>query len=111
MEGTTQRNETKKRSTKMIPIIVAVAVILIAGIITTQALMKTSGKEAYFLAEKKSVEQLQSAFETRYEEELAWAEHANENAVESVLELTAEANSPELASMGYDQVINNANVT
>ncbi|WP_139180289.1 DUF6583 family protein [Gracilibacillus ureilyticus] len=107
MEGT----ENKKKTNKIIPIIVAVAVILIAGIITTQALLKTSGKEEYFLAEKKTFEQLEEALEERYEGELAWVEHSKENAVESVLEITGETNNPDFAAMGYDQIINNANIT
>ncbi|MFC4402625.1 hypothetical protein [Gracilibacillus xinjiangensis] len=111
MEGSIQQKESKKKNNKIIPIVVAVAVILIAGIITVTALQNTSGKEDYFLAEKNTVEQLESAFKERYEDELLWLEHSEENAIESTLEITGQVNAPELASMGYDQIINNANIT
>ncbi|UOQ87382.1 DUF6583 family protein [Gracilibacillus salinarum] len=113
MEEAIQQEQPKqqKKRTKWIIIAVAVAAILIAGIISVQAFILTSAKEDYFLAEKKSIEQLQETFESRFEQEIAWKEHTDENAIESVTEITGQMNVPSMAGMGYDQIINNANIT
>ncbi len=111
MQEAVQQEEVKQKKSKWIPIIAGVVIILIAGIVTVQAFLNTSAKEDYFLAEKNTIEQLQETFESRFEEELAWKDHTDEHAIESVYEITGQMNDPSMAGMGFDQMINNANIT
>ncbi len=111
MQEAVQQEEVKQKKSKWIPIIAGIAIILIAGIVTVQAFLNTSVKEDYFLAEKNTIEQLQETFESRFEEELAWKDHTDEHAIESVYEITGQMNDPNMAGMGFDQMINNANIT
>ncbi|SHN23083.1 DUF6583 family protein [Gracilibacillus kekensis] len=111
MEEALQQEEVKQKKSKWIPIAAGIIIILIAGVITVQAFLNTSAKEDYFLAEKSTIEQLQETFESRFQEELAWKEHSDENAIESIYEITGQMNDPNMAGMGFDQMINNASIT
>ncbi|UOQ49965.1 hypothetical protein MUN88_07860 [Gracilibacillus caseinilyticus] len=106
-----EQPKQQKKKTKWIIIAVAIVAILIAGIVSVQAFILTSAKEDYFLAEKNSIQQLQETFESRFQQEIAWKEHTDENAIESVTKITGQMNVPSMAGMGYDQIINNANIT
>ncbi|MDX8045233.1 DUF6583 family protein [Gracilibacillus sp. S3-1-1] len=111
MTDMVQQEGSTQKKPKWILIVAIIAIVLIAGIFTVQALVSTSTKEDYFLAEKSTFEQLQETFESRFQDELAWKEHTKEHAIESTYEITGQTNDLGMGEAGPGQIINNANIT
>jgi hypothetical protein len=86
-----------------------IAVLAIGAIILFQTMVNTP-KNNYLMAELDEVEGTFELFEERFESELDWYEHAEQNAIESTLGITAETNDPSFQEMGLDQMINNSNI-
>ena len=86
-----------------------IAVLAIGAIILFQTIVNTP-KNNYLMAELDEVEGTFELFEERFESELDWYEHAEQNAIESTLGITAETNDPSFQEMGLDQMINNSNI-
>lgn len=105
----------KKGAPKGLIAIIVTAVVLIGGGAAAFMMLNFGDKEKYFLAEKDTIDFMVEAVEERYEPEMNWREHAEENVTESTVELAAEYNDPSGASgpMGMDpsQIINNSSIT
>ncbi|MBY7143205.1 hypothetical protein KFZ56_09060 [Virgibacillus sp. NKC19-3] len=114
--GETVDNEEKKKgfSKGLIAIIITVVVVA-GGSVAAFVLLNFSEKEQYFLAEKNTVEFMGEKFEERYQQELDWIDHSQENPVKQTLELAAEYNDPnETSGMGAvspSQIINNSTIS
>src|SRR5690625_5033300 len=94
-------------------IIIIIAIAIIGGATTIFLLLPGSDKETYFLAERDSYNVLSEEIEERFENELEWAEMAEENPTESKIDLSAEYNDP-TAFGGVSEVeemINNSTIT
>ncbi|WP_066189855.1 MULTISPECIES: DUF6583 family protein [Gracilibacillus] len=112
MEDQVQQEAMQPKSKMKWIIITIVAVIVVAaGAFALRAFVFTTDKENYFLAEKQNLEHLQETLENRFEQELAWVEHSNENAVESAFDITAQVDHPNLSGFGYNEIINNASIS
>ena len=86
-----------------------VAVLAIGAYILFQT-MVNNPKNNYLMAELDDVEGTFEMFDERFESELDWYEHAQTNAIESTLGITAETNDPSLEEMGMSEMINNSNI-
>ncbi|WP_079708985.1 DUF6583 family protein [Paraliobacillus ryukyuensis] len=105
-------NEKKKISKKVIWIIAAVAVIVIAAGVSAAMLLTKNDKQAYFSAEMNSLNFMKDEVEERYGDELDWMEQTKEKPSETTVELSANYNDPSgFDSTGFQQIINNASVT
>ncbi|WP_164216837.1 DUF6583 family protein [Virgibacillus sp. YIM 98842] len=107
--------EAKKSTPKGLIAIIIAAVVVIGGGAAALMLVNVGEKEKYFLAEKNTVEFMVESFENRYEPEMNWLEHTEENVTESTVEVSAEYNDPasQPGTMGMDpsQLINNSTLT
>lgn len=86
-----------------------IAVLAIGAFILFQTMVNTP-KNSYLLAELNEVEDTFDVFDERFESEMDWYEHAQSNAIESTVGITAETNDPSFQEMGIDQMINNSNI-
>src|SRR5699024_3437645 len=84
-------------------------VLAIGSFILFQTMVNTP-KNSYLLAELNEVEDTFDVFDERFESEMDWYEHAQSNAIESTVGITAETNDPSFQEMGIDQMINNSNI-
>lgn len=104
----------KKQMNKGLIIGIIVGIIIIVGGITAFLLIGSSSKQAYFLAEKNTLDYMKNVIEVRYEPELEWAEQTYENPVEQTLELSAEFHGP-TSAYGYGpdptEIINNSSLS
>jgi len=107
--------DTKKGGKGKLAIIIAVAVIVIGGIIGYFAFAGSAGsdKAKYFKAEADTLEFLTDEWKERYAEELEWAEGSKENAEESSIDITAEYNDPNAYGgvSEAEEIINNSKVS
>ncbi|WP_246202524.1 DUF6583 family protein [Virgibacillus doumboii] len=107
-------NGTKVLSKRAI--IISLVVILIAGgSVAAYVLLDLSAKQQYFLAEKSSIEYVADKVKERYEPELNWYKHTEENPTETTLEFSGKYNDPNAMNnfgvMGPAQIINNSTLT
>src|SRR5690625_3298270 len=70
-----------------------IAVLAIGAFILFQTMVNTP-KNSYLLAELNEVEDTFDVFDERFESEMDWYEHAQSNAIESTVGITAETNDP-----------------
>ncbi|MFA1821242.1 hypothetical protein ACDX78_13895 [Virgibacillus oceani] len=107
--------ETKKGAPKGLIAIIVAAVVVIGGGAAAMMMLNLGEKEKYFLAERDTIDFMVETVEDRYEPEMNWLKHTQENVTESTIELAAEYNDPFGGSgtMGMDpsQIINNSSLT
>jgi len=107
--------ESKKGAPKGLIAIIVAAVVVIGGGAAALMVLNLGDKERYFLAEKDTIDFMVETVQDRYEPEMNWMEHTEENVTESTIELAAEYNDPSGGSgtMGMDpaQIINNSSLT
>src|SRR5690625_4918010 len=107
--------ESKKGAPKGLIAIIIAAVVVIGGGAAALMLINVGEKERYFLVEKNTIDFMVETFEDRYEPEMNWMEHSEENVTESTVEVAAEYNDPysQPDTMGMDpsQIINNSTLT
>ncbi|HBV22744.1 MAG TPA: hypothetical protein DEB42_02975 [Jeotgalicoccus sp.] len=99
-----------KKGLTILGISVGVVAVLAIGAYILFQTMVNNPKNNYLMAELDEVEGTFELFEERFESELDWYEHAEQNAIESTLGITAETNDPSFQEMGLDQMINNSNI-
>lgn len=115
--GSKVNNSEKKGNKKKGIIAIIITVLLIAGGGTAAfVLSNVSGKQAYFLAEKNTMEAMSNFYSERYKGELDWNDVTYEKPTDHAVELSAEYNGPTNAAQGYDtvdpaQIINNSSIT
>jgi len=116
-ETTNEETKKPKLSKKMIVIIAAAAVLLVGGGVLAFVFTNLSEKQNYFLAEKNTIDFMVETFEERYQPEMDWYEHTEENPTSQTVELSAEYNDPSSPGTNvndpYDpaQMINNSSIT
>jgi uncharacterized protein YgfB (UPF0149 family) len=107
--------ESKKSAPKGLIAIIVAAVVVIGGGAAAMMMLNIGEKERYFLAERDTIDFIAETVQDRYEPEMNWQEHMEENVTESTIELAAEYNDPygESGTMGMDpsQIINNSSLT
>ncbi|WP_449355641.1 hypothetical protein ACUL41_07650 [Virgibacillus natechei] len=114
--GETMNNGEKKKGFSKGLIAIIITVVVVAGSsVAAFVLLNLSEKEQYFLAEKNALEFMGEEIEERYQQELDWMEHSQENPVQQTVELAAEYNDPnEMGGMGTvspSQIINNSTIS
>ncbi|GAB3803915.1 hypothetical protein [Virgibacillus kimchii] len=107
--------ESKKSAPKGLIAIIVAAAVVIVGVAAVLMMVNIGDKERYFLAEKNTIDFFVDTLEERYEPEMNWREHTEENVTESAIEIAAEYNDPysQPGTMGMDpsQLINNSSLT
>lgn len=104
----------KKGINKVVPIIIAAAVLLLGGSVAAFVLLENNPKVNYLLAEKNTYELFVDQMEDRYGSEIEWSEKSLEKPIENTYELTAELNmdlSDGSGAISPDQIINNSSIT
>ncbi|CEA02040.1 hypothetical protein BN1048_01579 [Jeotgalicoccus saudimassiliensis] len=99
-----------KKGLTILGVSVGVIAVLAIGAYILFQTMVNNPKNNYLLAELDSVEDSFGLFEERFESELDWYEHAQENAIQSTVDITAETNDPSFQEMGMTDMINNSNI-
>lgn len=99
-----------KKGLTILGVSVGVLAILAIGAFILFQTMVNNPKNNYLMAELDEAEGTFGLFEERFESELEWYQHTQENAIESTVGITAETNDPSFQEMGIDQMINNSNI-
>lgn len=99
-----------KKGLTILGVSVGVIALLAIGAYILFQTMVNNPKNNYLMAELDDVEGTFEMFDERFESELDWYEHAQTNAIESTLGITAETNDPSLEEMGMSEMINNSNI-
>lgn len=99
-----------KKGLTILGVSVGVIAVLAIGAYILFQTMVNNPKNNYLMAELDNVESTFELFDERFESELDWYEHAEANAIESTLGITAETNDPSFQEMGMDEMINNSNI-
>lgn len=99
-----------KKGLTILGVSVGVIALLAIGAYILFQTMVNNPKNNYLMAELDDVEGTFELFDERFESELDWYEHAQTNAIESTLGITAETNDPSLEEMGMSEMINNSNI-
>lgn len=99
-----------KKGLTILGVSIGALVVLGIGAFILFQTMVNNPKNNYLMAELDEMESTFDLFETRFESEMEWYEHAQKNAIESTVGITAETNDPSFQEMGIDQMINNSNI-
>lgn len=89
---------------------VGVLAVLGIGVYILFQTMVNNPKNNYLLAELQGAEGIFEEFDERFESELDWYDYAQENAIESTVDITAETSDPSFQQMGIAEIINNSNI-
>lgn len=99
-----------KKGLTILGVSVGVLAVLAVGAYILFQTMVNNPKNNYLMAEMDDVNSTFELFDERFESELKWYEYAQENAIESTVDITAETNDPSFQEMGMDEMINNSNI-
>ncbi|WP_188453457.1 DUF6583 family protein [Virgibacillus oceani] len=113
MTGKFNGGVKKKGISKKVFAIIIIVLAVIGGSVSAYVLLTGSAKTQYFKAEKNTIDFMVDKVKERYEPEVNWLEHTEDNPTETALELSAEANIP---GSGYgmispQEIINNSTIT
>jgi uncharacterized protein YxeA len=114
MDETMNDGEKKQGVSKKLIAILVIAILVIGGSVAAYMMLNLSDKEKYFLAEKKSLEFMTETVQDRFQPELDWLKQTEEKPSKSVVELSADANMPDMGNPGEinpQEIINNAAIT
>lgn len=84
----------KKKSKGFIIGLVVAALVLVGGSASAFFLINKSPKTEYLLAESTTIQQISELFENRYKNEMTWVETQQKKPVESIFDISAEWNDP-----------------
>jgi len=108
-----EEKAVKKKSPKILIIMVLTALVIVGGSVSAFFLVNKSPKLQYFLAEAETIKQMGAIFEDRYKNELNWLETQQEKPVETNFDLSGEWNdtSVDYEMQEVQSIVNNTKIS